>query len=393
MRESRKDPLKRRLQLRFVALATLAAALLLGAIVGIVLLRSYHQIAQKADHLLTLIRMEPDSMEIGDAHYFAVLLSPTERTASADLSHTTYVREKTAVALGRQALKSGKEQGFLEGYRYCVTRGTEGVQILFLSRRLPLETFRDTEKMLIAASLLGLGLTAAVLALLSGRIVAPLVEANEKQRTFVTSASHALKTPVAVILGDTQLLQMEMPDNEWLCDIEKQAKRLTEMTQSLVALARSDEGVAQGQMIEFPISDTAEDVAASFQVVAVSRGLDCQVELTRSIAYCGDEKALREMMTILLDNAFRYCPVGGTIRFSLEKRRGRPAVTVRNTAENLQKEELPHFTERFYRGSTAGSAHGSGLGLAIAQSITLRHHGRLTITAPSDREIAVCVTL
>lgn len=391
MRREEKHNLKRGLQIRFVLLAALAAMVLLGSIMGIVLLRSYGQITKKADHLLEVIRTDPDSPEIGDSRYFTVFLSPTKHTA--EFSHTASMREMMAIQLGRQALKSEKQQGFLDGWRFSAAREADGMSILFLSRKLPLEAFRYTAKLLIAVSLLGFVLTVAILTLLSGRIVMPLVKASEQQKRFITSASHALKTPVAVILGDTQLLQMEISDNEWLCDIEKQAGRLTEMTQALVTLSRCDEGIQQNSFIDFPLSDLAEDVAASFQTIAASQSIDFRVHIEKSVSCCGDEKALREMLTILLDNAFRYCPAGGSVSLILEKMRRTTAITVQNTADNIRREELPHFTERFYRGSTSGGTSGSGLGLAIAKAIVQRHRGRLTVTAPAEREIAICVTL
>lgn len=393
MKQDRTPSLKRSLQIRFVLLSVLAAAVLLGAIVCVVLLRSYSQITQKADHLLELIDREPTAPELADTHYFTVTLDPQTHTARADLSHTGYMQEPLALNLGRQALGAGSEQGYLRGYRYAVTRGPQGVRVVFLSRKLPLETFRDTRNLLIGFCISGLVLCAGLLCLVSGRVVAPIAAAHEQQKAFVSSASHALKTPVAVILGDAQLLQMEYADNEWLRDIEKQAKRLTEMTQSLVTLARWEEGKSQGCFLRFPISDTVEDVAASYQAIALGRALDFGLCITPGLSYRGDEKALRELMTVLLDNAFRYCSAGGSVSLALEKRRLGLCLEVRNTAENVHPEELPHFTERFYRGSTAGSVSGSGLGLAIALSIAQRHHGKLTVTSPGPREIVVTVIL
>ena len=393
MKQDRTPSLKRSLQVRFVLLSVLAAAVLLGAIVCVVLLRSYSQITQKADHLLELIDREPTAPELTDTHYFTVTLDPQTHTARADLSHTGYMQEPPALNLGCQALGAGSEQGYLHGYRYAVTRGPQGVRVVFLSRKLPLETFRDTRNLLIGFCISGLVLCAGLLCLVSGRVVAPIAAAHEQQKAFVSSASHALKTPVAVILGDAQLLQMEYADNEWLRDIEKQAKRLTEMTQSLVTLARWEEGKSQGCFLRFPISDTVEDVAASYQAIALGRALDFGLCITPGLSYRGDEKALRELMTVLLDNAFRYCSAGGSVSLALEKRRLGLCLEVRNTAENVHPEELPHFTERFYRGSTAGSVSGSGLGLAIALSIVRRHHGKLTVTSPGPREIVVTVIL
>lgn len=393
MKQKKQRALKCTLQIRFVLLAALAAALLLGSIVGIVLLRSLGQIERKADHLLEVIRTAPDSAELGDARFITVTLSPADRSASADLSHATLTREKAAIELGRKALKTGKQQGFLEDYRYSVVRNGDAVSVYLLSRRLPLETYRDTRRLLLTVSLAGLSLTVAVLVLLSGRVVAPVADAHEKQKAFVTSASHALKTPVAVILGDTQLLQMELPDNEWICDIEKQANRLTDMTRSLVTLSRWDEGSAQSVMLDFPISDLAEDVAASFRGMTAGRNLVFETDITPGLSYRGDEKALREMMTILLDNAFRYCPDSGTISFRLEKQHRNLRLCVTNSARDIRKEELCRFTERFYRGSTAGETSGSGLGLSIAQSIVRKHRGKLTVTAPNDKEISIQILL
>ena len=393
MRQEKRFSLKQGLQLRFVLLAVLAAAILLSVVVGAALLRSYSQIVKKADHLLEVLAAEGTSQELGDARYFTAVFSPAGYCFSTDCSHTGLLREKTAVSMGQQVLESGKTRGFLEGWRYQVIRKSGGIHILFLSRKLPLEAFRDTKRVLLRVSALGLLATAAVLALLSGRVVAPLVKADEKQKVFITSASHALKTPVAVILGDAQLLQMEYEGNEWLIDIEKQAKRLADMTQSLVTLSRCEEGEGQGSFLEFPISDMAQDVADSFRSLAEKQNLEFEVKVLPNLGYCGDEKALREMLTILLDNAFRYCPAGGRVTFTLEKRHHGLSLTVENTAENIRQEELSHFTDRFYRGSTAGSVPGSGLGLAIAQSIAQRHRRRLTVSTPDGQNIRICVTL
>lgn len=391
MKQKRKPSLMGSLRLRFVLLATLAAFLLLGLIDSVVLVHSYRQIAQKADHLLELIETDPESPELGDSRYFSVTLYPSSR--ETDLSHTTLVQEKQALRLARQVSGSNTTAGFLEGYRYRVVHRLGSTQILFLSRRLPLESFREIRNQLLLVSLAGLFLTAVVLTLLSRRIVAPLVEANERQKAFTTSASHALKTPVAVILGDTQLLQMELEDNEWLRDIEKQAKRLAEMTQSLVNLSRCDEGVRQGKRIAFPISDMAEDVVSSFRAMTGDGNRKFQVHITPGLSYCGDEKALRELMNILLDNAFRYCPDKGLISFTLEKRHRGFRLTVENSARNIRPEELSHFTDRFYRGSTSENIPGSGLGLSIAQSIVQRHGGKLTVSAPDHHQVAITVTL
>ena len=393
MKKEQKRSMKRTLQIRFVLLSTLAAAILLALVVSISLLRSYGSICNRADHLMDTILNTPDSSEIGDARYFTVLLSSGGGGFSADLSHTSLFREKTAGSYAKQVMTDGKNSGFLEGWRYRVTRDTEGIHILFLSRKLPLEMFRDTREMLILVALGGTVLAGVMLTLVSGQVVAPLVEANEKQKAFITAASHELKTPLAVISADAQLLEMELEGNEWIEDIQSQTRRLTDMTQNLVYLSRCDESINQGSFIEFPISDVAEDVAASYRNLAESRNIPFRLSIQEGRSCTGDEEALRQLMTILLDNAFRYCAPGGSIQMVLEGKQRKLHICVTNSARNVTKEELSHFTDRFYRGSTSAGTPGSGLGLSIALAICQRHGGKLLITSPTGEDIRVTAVI
>ena len=393
MKHEQKCSMKRALQIRFVLLSTLAAAMLLALVVSISLLRSYGSICDRADHLIDTILEDPNSQEIGDARYFTVLLSPGGDGFSADLTHTSLFREKTAGSYAKKVLDSGRNSGFLEGWRYRVARDAEGIHILFLSRKLPLEMFRDTKELLILVALGGTILAGVVLTLVSGQVVAPLVEANEKQKAFITAASHELKTPLAVISADAQLLEMELEGNEWIADIQSQTRRLTDMTQNLVYLSRCDEGIRQGSFIEFPISDVAEDVAASYRNLAQSRKISFQLSIQPDISYTGDEEALRQLMTILLDNAFRYCAPDGSIQLDLEERQRKLRISVTNSARNVSKEELSHFTDRFYRGSTSAGIPGSGLGLSIALAICQRHRGKLQVTSPTGEDIRVTAVI
>ncbi len=393
MKHEQKRSMKHALQVRFVLLSTLAAAMLLTLVVSISLLRSYGSICDRADHLIDTILEAPNSQEIGDARYFTVLLTPGGSGFSADLSHTSQLREKTAGSYAKQVMNSGRESGFLEGWRYRVTRDVEGIHILFLSRKLPLEMFRDTRELLILVALGGTVLAGVALTLVSGQVVAPLVEANEKQKAFITAASHELKTPLAVISADAQLLEMELEGNEWIADIQSQTRLLTDMTQNLVYLSRCDEGIRQGSFIEFPISDVAEDVAASYRNLAQNRKIPFQLSIQPDISYTGDEEALRQLMTILLDNAFRYCPPDGSIQLVLEERQRKIHFSLTNSARNVTKEELSHFTDRFYRGSTSAGIPGSGLGLSIALAICQRHKGKLQVTSPTGEDIRVTAVI
>ena len=135
------------------------------------------------------------------------------------------------------------------------------------------------------------------------RIVKPFSDNYEKQKRFITDAGHELKTPLTVIEADTEILEMDFGENEWLLDIQGQTKRLEDLTNALVMLSRVEEGTNREMKIELPLSDIVEEVCHAFQAPAKVQGKSLNSTITSMISMKGDEKAIRGLITILLDNA------------------------------------------------------------------------------------------
>ena len=152
----------------------------------------------------------------------------------------------------------------------------------------------------------------------SGKIVRPVAESHEKQKRFITDAGHEIKTPLTIIKADVDILEMELGENEWLSDIQKQANRLTSLTNDLVYLSRMEETNNSIQMIEFPLSDVVSETASSFQALAQTQGKLFQCNIQPMISFTGNEKALQQLTNILLDNALKYSPTGGTVSITLK---------------------------------------------------------------------------
>lgn len=393
MKNKKKITMKHRLQIRFVLISAAALLLLQGTIAAFSIYRNYQQLTIKADKIIHMININPEAEEIGDAKYFSVKYDTNSHTAVVDLTHTSLVRRNVALQYAKVAMDSGRDKGFVEGYRYHLRRGEEGIHILFLARNVGMEAFRDNARVLLTVSLAGFVIMSCVLAAVSGVVVKPIVESRQKQNEFITSASHELKTPLTVINADAQLLQSEVGDSEWIDDIRKQVDFLTQMTNSLVFLARSEEQEARSVKIDFPISDIAEDVLQSYKSIPQSRSLQFDCSIQPGITYHGDEKAIRELLNILLDNAFKYCLPNGRVSVTLRKEARGVCLAVRNTTEYIDKAQINSFTNRFYRGSSAGKVKGFGLGLSIADVIVKNHRGKLSIDASGEHEICVSVLL
>ena len=223
-----------------------------------------------------------------------------------------------------------------------------------------------------------------------------MAESYEKQKRFITDAGHEIKTPLTIIGADTDLLELDLGENEWLDDIKRQTKRLTGLTQDLIYLARMDEEQPQLQPIEFPLSDVAEELAQSFHNLAAAQSRQFTADIQPMLSFTGDEKAVRQLMSILLDNAVKYTPENGTITFTLKKDGRSIRLSVANdTAATMEKESLNRLFDRFYRTdqSRNSSTGGYGLGLSIARSIVSAHKGKIQAENSGGNDLTITVTL
>lgn len=248
----------------------------------------------------------------------------------------------------------------------------------------------------VALSLLGLLAVLVLLLILSHRIVRPVAESYEKQKQFITDAGHELKTPMTIISVDADLLEMECGENQWLTDIRRQAQRLTGLTNDLIYLSRMEEEQPKLQVIQFPLSDLAEEMAQSFAAPAQSQGKELEVSVQPMLSCTGDEKVIRQLISILLDNALKYSPQGGKLALKLEKQGRGVLLTVSNTtAQPMERDKLSHLFDRFYRTDQSRSSQtgGYGLGLSIARSIVLAHKGKIRAESPDGTSLSVAVTL
>ena len=387
------NKIKRRLQLRFVLLSLAAILFLQAIVVGLSVYRNYNQMNLRADKLITLIETDPDSDDLGDVRYFTVGYDRDDGSFDVDLTHTTLVRRKNAIGYARRALDSRKESGYDGNFRFHAVRSPDYIEYTFLSRRTNVESFRSTTHSLVLTSLIGTAIMTALLAAVSDAVVKPLVRNRQKQQEFITAASHELKTPLTVIGADAQLLEEEVGASEWLTDIQKQVQHMTELTHRLVLLARSDEQGQNVGRIEFPISDVAEDVTDSFRALAQNGGKTLETNIEKNLTYNGDEKSIRELMSILLDNAFKYSSENGTICVTLSGELRGVRFAVENSVDHIDEAEAKKFTERFYRAENSSGVRGYGIGLSVAKAVSENHRGKLIVKVVDERHVRITADL
>ncbi len=229
----------------------------------------------------------------------------------------------------------------------------------------------------------------------SNNALKPVRNSIEKQKQFITDASHELKTPLAIISADADVLEICEGESEWLTSIKEQTERLSVLVRNLVDLSKLDEASGDVQHEVFDLSEAVFDTAANFETLAKRNGLSFSVSAAEHIMYKGNEAELRQLVSILCDNAVKYASKDGHIIVSLYKTSKNIFLDVFNDCDNVEKEQIDRLFDRFYRSDNSRSREtgGYGIGLSIAKAIVSRHRGRISAVTTDSKSITFKVVL
>ena len=230
--------------------------------------------------------------------------------------------------------------------------------------------------------------------LLSGWAVRPMAKAWDMQRQFVADASHDLKTPLTVILSNSELLkqQSEAADTPEVDRIEAAGRRMKDLVQKMLTLARMEDDPNRGAWESMDLSDMVMEGALAFEATAFEKGLTIDENVESDLVIKGNRAQVQSVLECLLDNACKYADPGSSVTVSLEKAGKKVKLTVHNTGSYIPPEDLSHVFERFYRADKSRTASdSSGLGLAIVQSVVESMGG--TVAAESSESAGTAFTV
>lgn len=336
-----------------------------------------------------------------ETRFFTVVLKSDGTVMTVDTGQIAAVSTADAGEYAVTLWTKDKKEGYVGFYKYRAisTSGTsdeENIMYIFLDCQRELTSFRSFLLISVAASLLGMLLVFLLVVYFSKRLVKPVAESYEKQKLFITDASHELKTPLTIIDANTEVLEMVAGESEWTTSIHNQIKRLNSLTQKLVFLSRMDEGNAETlTMLDFSLSDAVEETAAPFEAVATTQGKTLSLSIAPDISYHGDEASIRQLVSLLLDNAMKYSTNKGSIRLTLQANGKNKVLTVWNTAQGLSPGRQDALFDRFYRldASRNSATGGFGIGLSVAQAIVNAHKGKITAKSEDGESILFTVVL
>lgn len=224
----------------------------------------------------------------------------------------------------------------------------------------------------------------------SYKIFQPIKESLYKQRKFISDASHELKTPIAVISANADVLKTN-EENRYIDSIKSQTKRLNLLVTDMLTLARMDESHKTLVKETFCLSDVVTEAVLPFDAVSFENGKVLLSEIEKNVEYYGNRESVKKMIDILLDNAVKYATKGGTIKVTLVK----TTLIVTNSGSDVKDADSNKIFERFYRGESSRSREtgGSGLGLSIAKSIATQNGWNITAKSRYGESMTITVEM
>lgn len=357
---------------------------------------NYFHMTKSADEMIALIAENngtipeypqteriPEQLSRESAYqtrYFIVQYDKREEIIDINLSHIAAVSYEDAGRYARSVLDSDSKIGYKDIYRYRVQPTDFGKIVIFLDCSISMQS---TTSMIITScciALISLCAIFLVICIFSSRFIRPMIESMEKQKRFVTDAGHELKTPLAIINANVEVMELVDGSNEWLDSIKNQVKRMDKLVKSMLQLARMEEGTMNSLESIFDVSNAFNEITEPFKVVAQQKGKTLKIHSQHKVKMSGDEAAIRNLISILVDNAIKYCNDEGRIEARLSLEGKNIKIRVKNSSDIDSGENLQRLFDRFYRpdDSRARASGGFGIGLSMAKNIVDAHHGKIT---------------
>lgn len=396
----RGDALTRRLRRKIVFVATGALALTLAVLCCVTNIGVYSLITQRADNIIDLIHegdgafsaMRPPENALEglvlrvtsetpfETRYAVASFSADGSVTATDVGHVAALDEEAATAVAASALEAGSDRGYYDSYRFAVFRDEDGGgTVVLLDSFQQLQSCRGVLAVSVAAALACLAVVFIALIPLSHLIAKPFERNIERQKRFVTDASHELKTPLAIISANNDLTECETGPTRWTRSTRTQVARLEELIGNLIDLSRAAEPIASALCTRIDVGCVAKTCCESFAPFAEAEGKTIEAHVEEGTFINGVADDIERLCSILIDNAVRHSDDDATITVAVQSRLRSVMVTVSNPCAALDARDLPGLFERFSRAdeSRGRASGGYGIGLSMAQLIVERHGGRI----------------
>ena len=311
--------------------------------------------------------------------FYSVAIAKDGTVRAVDDGDRSVYEEEELVEIATQVVEQGKKSGTTGNLDYIVRNRPGYTLVAFLDSTVSESSLNTLLRNILIVGGVSLVVLFFISLFLSKWIIRPLEENDRRQKQFISDASHELKTPVAVIGANSEMLSREIGTNEWLANIRYENERMGALITQLLELSRAESAAIAMEQVDFSRVVTGE--AMAFDSLAFEKGKTIDSDIEDGINVTGSTTQLQQLVSILIDNALRHS-TGTDIGLKLKKH-GRSAVlTVENDADEIPPEKQKHLFDRFYRIDEARNSESGhyGLGLSIAKAVAERHKGSIAVS-------------
>lgn len=394
---------------KFIIVAMCSVAAVLFIILGSINLFNYVQTNARSDAILDIL-VENDGefpLPVGpnygngglsgetpfEARYFTATVDiESGKILVTDLRRIFEVTKNQADEYVYSVMKKDAKRGRINGFKYAVVEKNGLALYVFLDCQNTLFAVNLFAFLSVIMGVIGLIGVFLLILLLSKLALLPVEESYKKQKSFITNAGHDLKTPLAVINAEVDLLNMDYGKNEYTEEIKNQTEKLARLTEKLIFLAKAEEPSAY-PFSKFDLSSSLKKVIATYEKIFISEGFDFSYSVEDGAQINGNEELIESCFSLIFDNALKYTDENGKITVSLKKANKRQIVFY-NDAKGLKQGDREELFERFYRedSSRSGLKQGNGIGLSVVKTIIENHKGKVSANA-DENGLTVTITL
>lgn len=310
--------------------------------------------------------------------FYSVAFSDDGEVLSVDNGINFSIPQSELADIARRLMQSGRQRGTSGNFVYRIDTAENYTLVAMMDNSILGDSittlFRNT---LVFGSVILLALLFFSV-FLAGRIVNPLEQSYKRQKQFISDAGHELKTPIAVIRANAEMLEKEQGSSKWLSNIVYENERAAELVTQLLELARAES--AEPILEELDFSRTVTGGALPFESTAFEHGVSLSLDIEEDLWVCGNAGQLGQLVSILLDNAILHAYPETSVTVSLRQDKNSAVLSVANAGDAIPPEQQEEIFERFYRADQARGGGRYGLGLAIAKAIVQGHKGKISVS-------------
>ena len=275
------------------------------------------------------------------------------------------------------------DEGYIGNYIYKVRKiGLNGKEVTLIESEDTINRLKTTIIVSIVIGILGLIIVYIIAKRISKTIVKPVEDSFEKQKQFVSDASHELKTPLAVIEANADVLQDKVGENKWITYIQKEVQSMNKLVNDLLVLARMENTNTELNQ-KFDLSKEVQMAVSVFESMIYEKKIELETNISEGIEFNGDKEDIKHIISIILDNAIKHTEENGKIIVNTLKEKSDIKIEIKNQGEPIPEEEREKIFERFYRVDKARNRNEKryGLGLSIAKGIVEKYNGNIYATS------------